>query len=75
MNEITQMVAQKFNLSPEVAQQIVQFIAEQVKCKLPDGMSQHLDAFMASGSAAGLESGGGLLDTVKNMASSVLGKA
>ncbi len=49
MNEIVQMVAQKFNLSPEVAQQIVGFIVAQVKGKLPEGMSSQLDGLMAGG--------------------------
>ena len=36
MNQIAQLVAQKFNLSPETAQQIVDFVVGQVKGKLPD---------------------------------------
>jgi hypothetical protein len=75
MNEIVQMVSQKFNIAPETAQQIVTFIAEQVKGKLPEGLSQHMDAFMAGGTAAGVESGGGILDAVKGMASNLMGKA
>ena len=35
MNEIAQMVSQKFNLSPEVSQQLVDFIVTQVKGTLP----------------------------------------
>ena len=66
MNEVVQMVAQKFNLSPEVAQQIVDFILAQVKTRLPEGVSQHLDSLAAGGGEAG-----GLLDTVKNF----IGKA
>lgn len=77
MNEIVQMVSQKFNLPPETAQQIVAFIAEQVKGRLPEGLSSHLDSLMASG--AGVESAGesgkSLLDSVKSMASSLTGKA
>ena len=75
MNEITQMVAQKFNLSPEIAQQIVQFIATQVKSKLPEGMSQHLDSLMAGGTEVAASSGGGILDAVKGVASNLMGKA
>ena len=52
MNEIAQMVAQKFNLSPEVAQQIVDFIVGQVKGKLPDNLSQHVDGLLAGGADA-----------------------
>ncbi len=33
MNEIVQLVAQKFNISPETAQQIVDFVVAQVKGK------------------------------------------
>jgi hypothetical protein len=70
MNEIVQMVAQKFNLSPETAQQIVDFIVSQVKGKLPEGMSQQLDGLMAGGGDAG-----GLLDKVKGMASGMFEKS
>ena len=63
MNEIVQMVAQKFNLSPETAQQIVDFIVSQVKGKLPEGMSSQLDGLMAGGGA----DAGGLMDKVKGM--------
>ena len=35
MNEIVQMVAQKFNLSPEVSQQIVTFLLQQLKVDCP----------------------------------------
>jgi len=71
MNEIVQMVSQKFNLSPEVAQQVVEFIGAQVKSRLPEGVSQQFDSLMAGGS----ESSSGLMDKMKNMASSVMGKA
>jgi hypothetical protein len=73
MDEIVKMVSEKFNIAPETAQQIVAFIAEQVKGKLPEGLASHMDSLMAGGAgAAGSE---GLLDTVKNMASSILNKA
>ncbi len=49
MNEIVQMVAQKFNLSPETAQQIVDFVVAQVKGRLPDGVSEHVDGLLAGG--------------------------
>ena len=76
MNEIVQMVSEKFNIAPETAQQIVQFIAEQVKGKLPEGLSSHIDAFLAEGTGAAQSAGGeGLLDTVKNLASNLMGKA
>jgi len=79
MNEIVQMVSQKFNIAPETAQQIVQFIAEQIKGKLPEGLSSHIDGLLAGGdgAAAAAESAGGegLLDTVKNLASNLMGKA
>ena len=73
MNEIVQMVAQKFNLSPEVAQQIVSFIVAQVKGKLPEGMSSQLDGLMAGG--LGGADTGGLMDKVKGMASSMFEKS
>ncbi len=62
MNEIVQMVAQKFNLSPETAQQIVDFVVAQVKGKLPDGVSQHVDGLLSGGPEAE-----GLFDKVKGM--------
>ena len=69
MNEIVQMVAQKFNLSPETAQQIVDFVLAQVKGKLPEGLSQHLDGLTAGGDT------GGLLDKVKGMAGGMFEKS
>jgi hypothetical protein len=70
MNEIVQMVAQKFNLSPETAQQIVSFILAQVKGKLPEGMSQQFDGLMAGGGETG-----GLLDKMKGMAGGMFEKS
>jgi hypothetical protein len=70
MNEIAQAVAQKFNLSPEVAQQVVDFIVGQVKGKLPENLSQHVDGLLAGGTEAE-----GLLDKVKGMAANLMGKA
>ena len=73
MNEIVQMVAQKFNLSPDTAQQIVTFLLEQVKGKLPEGMGAQLEGFLAGGGTVPTE-GGGIMDTVKSMASGLMGK-
>lgn len=70
MNEIVQLVAQKFNLSPETAQQIVDFVLAQVKGKLPEGLSQHLDGLTAAGGDTG-----GLLDKVKGMAGGMFEKS
>jgi len=70
MNEIVQMVAQKFNLSPETAQQIVDFIMQQVKGKLPAGVSEHLDSLAAEGSSAD-----GLLGKVKDLAGGLFNKS
>ena len=73
MNEIAQLVSEKFNVSPETAQQIVSFILQQVKGRLPEGLSQHLDSLTAAGATAG--SSEGLLDSLKSKASSLMGKA
>jgi hypothetical protein len=62
MDQIVQMVSQKFNLSPEVAQQIVDFVVAQVKGKLPENVSQHLDGLLAGG-----EEAEGLFDKVKGL--------
>jgi hypothetical protein len=70
MNEIAQAVAQKFNLSPEVAQQMVDFIVTQVKAKLPEGISQHVDGLLAGGADPE-----GLLDKVKGLAGGLFNKA
>lgn len=70
MNEIAQLVSQKFNVSPETAQQIVSFILEQVKGRLPAGVSQQLDGLTATAGSSE-----GLLDTLKSKASSLMGKA
>jgi hypothetical protein len=76
MNEIAQSLAQKFNIAPETAQQIVEFVAQQVKGKLPEGLSSQIDGLLTAGTgtaeAAGTE---GLLDSVKNLASNLMGKA
>jgi len=74
MNEITNLLAEKFNLSPEMSQQIVVFVFEQVKGKLPEGVSQQLEGLLAGGGQVAT-GGEGLLDSVKNMASKVMGKA
>ncbi len=68
MNEIVQMVAQKFNIAPETAQQIVSFILEQVKGKLPEGIAQQLDTIVAQGAGNKPSEKAGLVDSVKNMA-------
>ena len=70
MNEIAQAVGQKFNLSPEVAQQMVDFIVTQVKGKLPEGISQHVDGLLAGGTDTE-----GLLDKVKGLAGGLFNKA
>lgn len=70
MNEIVQLVAQKFNISPETAQQIVDFVITQVKAKLPGNLSQHVDGLLAGGAETG-----GLFDKVKEMAGGLLNKA
>jgi len=70
MNEIVQMVAQKFNLSPETAQQIVDFVMQQVKGKLPDSVSQHLDGLVSGGAEAE-----GVLDKVKDLAGGMFNKS
>lgn len=78
MNEIVQMVSQKFNIAPETAQQIVEFIAQQVKGKLPEGLSSQLDGLLGGGAGvAGATEGAsseGLMDTVKNLAGGFLNK-
>jgi hypothetical protein len=73
MNEIVQMVSQKFNLSPEVAQQIVGFVFEQVKGRLPAGLSEQLEGLTGAGATEG--SAEGFLDNLKSKASSLMGKA
>ena len=62
MNEIVQSVAQKFNLSPEIAHQVVDFVVGQVKGKLPENVSQHLDGLLAGG-----EEAEGLFEKVKGL--------
>jgi hypothetical protein len=62
MNEIANLVAQKFNLSPETAQQIVDFVVSQVKGKLPENLSQHIDGLLAGGTEAE-----GLFEKVKGL--------
>ena len=70
MNEIASMVAQKFNLSPEVAQQVVDFVVAQVKGKLPASVSEHVDGLLAGGPNAE-----GLMDKVKGLAGGLFQKS
>jgi hypothetical protein len=70
MNEIAQMVSQKFNLSPEVSQQLVDFIVTQVKGKLPEGLSQHVDGLLAGGAQAE-----GIMDKLKGLAGGLFQKS
>jgi hypothetical protein len=62
MNEIVPLVARKFNLPPETTQQIVDFVVGQVKGKLPENVSQHLDGLLAGGDEAE-----GLFEKVKGL--------
>jgi hypothetical protein len=79
MDQIVQMLAQKFNLSPQVSQQVVSFLLEQLKSRLPEGMGSQLDALMAGGTATASSSAtptdtGGLMDKVKSMAAGLTKK-
>jgi hypothetical protein len=74
MNELVQMLSQKFNLSPETSQQIVQFMFDHVKSKLPEGLGPQLEGLMQGGGDAPAESAG-LLDQVKGMAAGMFGKS
>lgn len=73
MNELAQMLSQKFNLSPEVSGQVVQFVFEQLKAKLPEGIGSQLEGFMAGGAGSTADSAG-LLDKVKGMAAGFMEK-
>jgi hypothetical protein len=73
MDQLVQMLSQKFNLSPEISQQIVQFVFEQVKTKLPEGMGSQLEGLMGQGGTS-VEGGGGLMDKVKSMAAGMMNK-
>ena len=70
MNQLAEMIAQKFNLSPELSQQIVGLVAEHLKSRLPEGMGSQLEALLAGG---GAESGG-LIEKVKSMAAGMMNK-
>lgn len=71
MNELAQMVSQKFGLSPEISQQIIEFVVGQVKSKLPEGMSSQVEGLL--GGAAPAETGG-LMEKVKSMAAGMMHK-
>lgn len=72
MNELAQMISQKFNLSPEVSQQVVAFVLEQVKGKLPAGLSSQLDGLLGGTGTAEAADAGGLMDKVKSMAAGLM---
>jgi len=46
------MVSQKFNLSPDVSQQLVDFIVTQVKGTLPRAFRSMFDGLLAGGTEA-----------------------
>ena len=75
MDEIVQMLSQKFNLSPEMSQQIVSFILEQVKGKLPEGIAQQLDTIVSQGAGNSPSGTAGLMDSVKNIAGGLFNKS
>jgi hypothetical protein len=72
MDQLAQMLAQRFNLSPEVSQQIVQFVFDHVKSKLPEGLGSQLEGLMGQGGATA-EGGGGLMDKLKTMGAGMMG--
>jgi hypothetical protein len=72
MNELARMLSQKFNLSPEISQQVVQFVFEHLKAKLPEGLGSQLEGLLQGG--AGEMAEGGLLDKMKSMAAGVMDK-
>ena len=72
MNELAQMVSQKFGLSPEVSQQVLEFVVGQLKTRLPEGLSSQVDGLL--GGAAPAEGAGGLMDKVKGMAAGLMNK-
>ena len=67
MNDIVKLVSDKFHISPETAQQIVDFVVAQVKAKLPANLSEHLDTLIAGGAEAE-----GIFEKVKDLASGLL---
>ena len=62
MNEIGQMVSQKFSLSAGSFAATRHFIVTQVKGKLPEGLSQHVDGLLAGGTEAK-----GIMDKLKDL--------
>jgi hypothetical protein len=72
MDQLVQMLSQKFNLTPEISRQVVQFVMEQLKSKLPEGMGSQLEGLMGAGGAPA--DTGGLLDKVKSMAAGMMNK-
>jgi hypothetical protein len=70
MDQLAEMLSQKFNLSPEISQQVVQFVFEHLKSNLPEGFGSQLEGLMG---APGAADAGGLMDQVKSIASGMMG--
>jgi hypothetical protein len=65
------MVSQKFNLSPAVSQPLADIVA-QLKSKLPEGISQHVDGLLAGDPRPKVCS---TKSKVKGLAGGLMGKA
>lgn len=69
MDELVQRLSQKTGLSPDKAQEVVNFVLSHLKEKLPAPLASSLDSYLAGGSAVG----GSLADQEKAMVSGVGG--
>ena len=69
MDDLIRGLTQKTGLSPDKAQEVVNFVVNHLKTNLPEPLSSSLDSYWAGGS----EEGGGLADKAKGVASGLGG--
>ena len=75
MNEISQLLQQRFGMSADQAQQAENAILDLVKSKLPPQFQGMVDSFLGQGQASGdgSSSGGGELGSLLGAAESLFG--
>ena len=78
MNALVKLLQEKYGLSPEVAQSVVQTVVGYIEQKMPGPMGASLKSLLGEGgpdaAAAASTESGSLMDKAKSMVEGVLGK-
>lgn len=75
MNELVQLIMQKTGLSQDQAQEVVNTVVNHLKGRLPEALTNHLDAFL--GGSGDTDAATGVVDKAKSVVAglgSLLGK-